>query len=90
MKPTAAKTPWSSGIVERHNAVIGKMINKWKFDSDNAYPIEAIFSWAISAKKKHYNITKFMTSPQLNLCLEEILICYLIYFLQWKMFPTEI
>lgn len=62
MKPTAAKTPWSSGIVERHNAVIGKMINKWKFDSDNAYLIEAIFSWAISAKKKalqHYKVYDF-------------------------------
>lgn len=28
MKSTAEKAPWSNGIVERHSAVLGKMINK--------------------------------------------------------------
>ena len=33
VKSTAAEAPWSNGKVERHNAVIGKMINKLLLDN---------------------------------------------------------
>ena len=50
MKSTAAEAPRSNGIVERHNALLVKMIKKLKLDNSNTYPIDVILSWAISAK----------------------------------------
>ena len=47
IKSTAAEAPWSNGIVERHNTVVGKMIKKLKLDNNNTY---SIVPWAIKAK----------------------------------------
>ena len=50
IKATPAESPWSNGIVERHNAVLEKMINKLLLDGNNKYPIDVIVAWAVSAK----------------------------------------
>ena len=50
VKSTAAEAPWSNGIVEQHNAVLGKMINKLLLDKYSQYPIDIIVPWAVSAK----------------------------------------
>ena len=50
VKSTAAEASWSNSIVERHNAVLGKMINKLLLDNYSQYPIDVIVSWAVSAK----------------------------------------
>ena len=50
IKSTAAQAAWPNGIVERHNALLGKMINKLLIDNYSQYPIDVIFSWAASAK----------------------------------------
>ena len=45
---TAAESPWSNGIVERHNAVLGTMIKK--IIEDTACTGEIALVWALSAK----------------------------------------
>ena len=50
VKSTVAEAPWSNGIVERNNAVLGKIIKKLKLDINNTYSIDVIVPWAISAK----------------------------------------
>ena len=50
---TAAESPWSNGIVERHNAVIGNMILKIIHDTNCS--IEHALVWAISAKNALHN-----------------------------------
>ena len=51
MKSTVTEAPWSNGILEQHNVVLGKMIKKLKLDNDNTYPTDFIVSRAIKAKK---------------------------------------
>ena len=50
VKSIAAEEPWSNCIVERHNAVLGKMINNLLLDNYSQYPIDVIVSWIVSAK----------------------------------------
>ena len=50
MKSTVTEAPWSNGIVEGHNTILGKMIKKLKLDNNNTCPIDVIVSWANSAK----------------------------------------
>ena len=50
LKSIAAEEPWSNCIVERHNAVLGKMINNLLLDNYSQYPIDVSFSWVVSAK----------------------------------------
>ena len=50
VKSTAAEAPWSNDIVERHNAVLGKMINKLLLDNYSQYHIDVIVFWAVNAK----------------------------------------
>ena len=45
---TAAQSPWSNGVVERHNGILGEMVTKTMCDSK--YPFETVLGWAVSAK----------------------------------------
>ena len=54
---TAAESPWSNGICERHNAVIGNMVTKMMHDSGNN--IETALAWAINAKNSLHNVYGF-------------------------------
>ena len=50
VKTTPGESPWSNGIVEHHNAVLGKMVNKLMLDENSKYPLDVIVVWAVSAK----------------------------------------
>ena len=50
---TAAYSPWSNGIVERHNAVTENMI--LKISKDTNCSVESALVWAISAKNALHN-----------------------------------
>ena len=45
---TAAQSPWSNGVVECHNGILGEMVTKTMCDSK--YPFEVVLCWAVSAK----------------------------------------
>ena len=64
---TAAYSPWSNGIVERHNAVIENMI--LKITRDTNCSVENALVWAISAKMP-FTIT--WATALISLCLGEI------------------
>ena len=70
---TAAESPWSNGICERHNAVIGHMIDKIKDESDVS--TEVALAWAINAKNSLHNIYGFSPSQLVfgNLNLPSVL-----------------
>ena len=42
MKTTAAESPWSNDIVERHNGILAKTTEKLILDSNHKYSIELI------------------------------------------------
>ena len=50
VKPTAAESTWSNGMVERHNAILAKTIEKLILEHTNTYQIDVIIAWAVSAK----------------------------------------
>ena len=50
---TAAESPWSNGVVERHNAVIGNMI--LKIVDSSGCSVENALVWAVSAKNALHN-----------------------------------
>ena len=50
VKSTTADTAWPNGIVERHNTVLGEMINRLLLDNYSQYPIDVIGSLPVSAK----------------------------------------
>ena len=54
---TAAESPWSNGICERHNAVIGGMVTKMMHDSSD--DIDTALAWAINAKNSLHNVYGF-------------------------------
>ena len=64
---TAAFSPWSNGIVERHNAVIERMILKIVYETKCF--VENALVWTASAKNSLHN--NLGCSP-INLCLVEI------------------
>ena len=51
VKLTAAESPWSNGMVERHNAILAKTIEKLILEHNSKYPIDVIIAWAVNAKK---------------------------------------
>ena len=51
---TAAESPWSSGIVERHNGVLGNMV--YKILEDTNCGIEVALPWALTAKNSLHNV----------------------------------
>ena len=48
MKTTAAESPWSNGMVERHNGIIGESVTKIMHDV--ICSLDVALSWALSAK----------------------------------------
>ena len=54
---TSAESPWSNGVCERHNAVIGNMVTKMRSESD--CDIEVALAWSINAKNSLHNVYGF-------------------------------
>lgn len=56
MKMTAAESPWSNGIVERHNAVLNNTLNKTLEEIED---FDMALAWAVQAKNSMYNYHGF-------------------------------
>ena len=54
VKTTAAESPWSNGITERHNGLIGSMLDK--IIDDRKCSLELALSWAVYAKNTLSNV----------------------------------
>ena len=54
---TAAESPWSNGVCERHNAVIGNMVKK--IVSEARCDIKTALAWAVNAKNCLHNVYGF-------------------------------
>ena len=54
---TAAEAPWSNGLVERHNAVIGEVVNKILEEVNCS--LDVALCWAVNAKNSLQNIYGF-------------------------------
>ena len=50
IRSAAGKSPWSNGITEGHNAILGNMISKLMLNKFNEYPMGVLFAWGNSAK----------------------------------------
>ena len=48
VKATLGDSPWSIGIIERHNAVLGKMINKSILDENSK--LDVIVAWVVNSR----------------------------------------
>ena len=48
MKTTGADSPWSNRVVEKHNGIIGNMMEKVL--SDGGCSLEVALAWCLSAK----------------------------------------
>ena len=53
MKQTAAESPWSNGIVEKHNGIIGNMMPKVL--SDVKCSLDVARAWCLNAKNPLFN-----------------------------------
>ena len=58
IKTTATESPWSSGLVERHNVVLGNTMKKMMSEKRN-YSLETDVAWAIAAKITMKNVNGF-------------------------------
>ena len=71
---TATESPWSNGLVERHNGVLGNIVRKMMSGKPNC-SLETGVAWSMAAKNSLKNVYEF--SPnfwkkiQLPLCLVE-------------------
>ena len=54
---TAAESPWSNGLVEKHNDIIGEAVSK--IVEDTKCSVEVALCWAINAKNSLQNIHGF-------------------------------
>ena len=54
---TAAKSPWSNGLNERHNGILGEMVKKTIEDTNLSFQV--IFVWAISAKNALHSVHEY-------------------------------
>ena len=57
IKTTAAYSPWSNGLVERHNAIMAEMVKKTK--EDTGCSLELAVSWSVAAHNSLSNIHGF-------------------------------
>ena len=57
VKNTAGRSPWSNGIVERHNLVISEMLEKVLAESKCDF--DAALSWCLTAKNSLQNVNGF-------------------------------
>ena len=56
VKSTAAESPWSNGMNERHNGLIGEMVLKLTADG---HKLKQAVCWAIVAKNSLANISGY-------------------------------
>ena len=57
LKTTAAESPWSNGLCEKHNGVIGDMVAK--IQAGSTCSLELAIPWAVSAKNGLSNVYGF-------------------------------
>ena len=57
---TAAYSPWSNGLVERHNATLSEMLHKVMAEQNTS--IETALAWSIQAKNSLANVHGFSPS----------------------------
>ena len=57
VQTTAADSPWSNGLVERHNLVLSEILDKVLTDSK--CPLNVALSWCINAKNSLHNVHGF-------------------------------
>ena len=57
-KTTAAESPWSNGLIERHNSVLGNIVNKM-MSEEQGYSLNTAVAWAVSAKNSLKNVYGF-------------------------------
>ena len=57
VKNTAGESPWSNGLVERHNLVIAEMMDKVLAESECDFDLA--FSWCLNAKNSLKNVNGF-------------------------------
>ena len=58
IKMIATESPWSSGLVEHHNGVIGNTVRKTMSDKPNC-SLETVIAWALAAKNWLKNVYGF-------------------------------
>ena len=56
-KTTPGESPWSNGVVERHNAILMEAVNKTM--EDTGCDLETALSWSISAKNSLSNVSGY-------------------------------
>ena len=64
IRTTAAQSPWSNGLVEPYNGVLGNTVRKIMSDKPN-YSLETSVAWAIAAKNSLKKVYEFSPN-QLN------------------------
>ena len=64
VKTTGAESPWSNGLVERHNLVISEMLNK--VIHDTGCDFDLALAWCVNAKNSLQNVHGY-SSFQLSL-----------------------
>ena len=57
IKTTAAYSPWSNGLVERHNQILGSMITKTR--ADTGCSLEMAVTWCVAAHNSLSNVHGF-------------------------------
>ena len=57
VKTTAAQSPWSNGLNERHNGILGEMVTKTL--EDGLCSMEVALGWSVSAKNTLHNVNGF-------------------------------
>ena len=57
IKTTAAESPWSNGLVERHNLVLANMLDK--VIDETGCSLEIALAWCLNAKNSLYNVEGF-------------------------------
>ena len=57
IKTTAAESPWSNGLCERHNAILADLTTKVM--NDNSCSIQIALCWALAAKNSLTNVYGF-------------------------------
>ena len=63
----AAESPWSNGLNERHNGILGEMVKKTIEDTHCSF--EVVLAWAISAKNTLHNIHGYSFLAEILTCL---------------------
>ena len=55
VRSTAAYSPWSNGLCERHNGLIAQTVNKIK-EENKSLPLDVVLAWAVNAKNSISNV----------------------------------